>query len=98
MEMCNETMAEMISTDPGLCGLIFHPDSSGNPFSFCLNNAGLNGEAFAENCLFDVCALQDDPEDMKQAACGSLEALASQCKSLNIIADWRGAADCRRIT
>ena len=89
MKQCNETMEEDISTDNGLCGLIFHPDQPGNPFSTCIANPLLNGEAFAENCLFDVCALHGDPNDMKQAACGSLEALTTQCRSLGIIVDWR---------
>lgn len=90
-------MEEMISTDPGFCGLIFDPNLPNNPFKYCLNSPELDGEAFAENCLFDVCALQGDPDAMKQAACGSLEALATQCKRHSTLGDWRAVADCRKI-
>ena len=93
---CDEDLEERITTDNALCGLIFHPHEPGNPFMNCLANPLLNRPAFAENCLFDVCVLQDDSNDMKQAACGNLEALAAQCRTLGIVVDWRMAADCRQ--
>ncbi|ELU12006.1 hypothetical protein CAPTEDRAFT_205497 [Capitella teleta] len=95
LKECDEAMEQKISSDNGLCGLIFNPTQPNNPFANCLASPLLNGDAFAENCLFDVCALQDDVDAAKQAACGSLEALTAQCKSLGIIIDWREAAQCR---
>ncbi|ELU12005.1 hypothetical protein CAPTEDRAFT_225255 [Capitella teleta] len=94
LKECDEAMEQKISSDNGLCGLIFNPTQPNNPFANCLASPLLNGDAFAENCLFDVCALQDEVDAAKQAACGSLEALTAQCKSLGIIIDWREAAQC----
>jgi hypothetical protein len=95
MPECDADLADVIRNDDGLCGLIFHPDSAGNPFTTCLNHPNIDPDTFAENCLLDVCAVQDDPSDMKQAACGSLEALAARCRGEEVVVDWRDAAECR---
>ncbi|ELT91584.1 hypothetical protein CAPTEDRAFT_122944, partial [Capitella teleta] len=91
---CDIELKTKLSNDNHLCGLTFNADS--NPFKTCLAHPQMNAQAFADNCIFDLCALQSDGKAMREAACGTLSALAVQCKHLGLIIDWRDIADCRK--
>ncbi|ELU13584.1 hypothetical protein CAPTEDRAFT_37705, partial [Capitella teleta] len=91
---CEPDLKDAMSNDNGLCGLAVNRFETTNPFRTCLKHENINAEAFAENCLYDVCALQGDEDDVKEAACENLAALAMQCRSLGLVVNWRAAADC----
>ena len=78
-----------------LCGLVLDPDQPANPFSTCFTRPGIEVPIFGENCFFDVCANANDGDAMKEAACGTLAALAAECANAGVLVDWRGAANCR---
>ena len=92
---CDATLKAKISSDNGFCGLLVDASDMANPFRTCLANSQINAAAFTDNCIFDICALQDDDSAKNEAACGTLAALAMQCKNLGILVDWREASECR---
>ena len=76
------------------CGLITRDRSS--PFSSCLAQyPGLL--THADDCAFDVCANKNNTDDAKEAACGSLKALADACAHKGFEVNWRSKAKCRKI-
>ncbi|ELT87035.1 hypothetical protein CAPTEDRAFT_113759, partial [Capitella teleta] len=89
---CDTELKTELSKDNHLCGLSLITNT--NPFKTCLAHPQMNAQAFADNCIFDVCVWRGNEKVMKEAACGTLSALALQCKNLGLTIDWRDMADC----
>ena len=90
---CSPDLEELLA-DNEYCGLLIHPDQPDNPFSSCFLRPGIDVPNWEENCRYDVCANQEDPDVIKQAACGTLAALAAECLNAGVPVDWREVADC----
>ena len=79
----------------GYCGLI---TDVGNVFRQCIAKIPNMAAGHMENCVFDVCANQDNPDAAKEAACGSLEVFAIECLNAGFDVNWRDTAGCRKYT
>ena len=75
-----------------LCGHVTNPETS--VFKSCFDHGGVEPDLFAESCVYDVCYNAPDEEAMKEAACGTLQALAAECANRGFPVDWRQAANC----
>ena len=89
---CVEPMKTDVLTNQ-YCGLI--TDTSG-VFKACIAANPTAAAGYMENCRYDVCANQDNADNAKAAACGSLEAFATQCLDKGFVSDWRLVAGCRK--
>ena len=67
-------------------------------FKACIASNPILANGHLENCRYDVCANQDNPTNAKAAACGSLEAFATNCLNKGFPSDWRTIAGCRKCT
>ena len=91
---CNSTLEALANTDH-YCGLTFGTSRT-SPFRYCLQHPDIVGANFAVNCVYDLCALGGDGGAMKEAACGTMQALAAECATSGIVVSWREAAHCRK--
>lgn len=82
----------LLMESPEYCGLLRHRD--GSPFDECMEEEEIMAGNYGEMCAFDVCAMEDDEDAMKFTACSFLAAVASHCRLLGYVIDWRSRANC----
>ena len=76
------------------CGLI---NSTTGPFTTCTADPEVSADRHKSNCIYDVCANQNDPELAQEASCNSLSALATECANFGHTGIlWREEANCRK--
>ncbi|CAJ0935204.1 unnamed protein product [Ranitomeya imitator] len=81
---CTPEDDELYRSD-AFCGLLISKDG---PFHICNSVIGPGG--FMESCLFDMCALNGDPETL----CSLLAAYADACQKDGISISWRNSTFC----
>ncbi|XP_077146435.1 IgGFc-binding protein-like isoform X6 [Ranitomeya variabilis] len=81
---CTTEDDELYRSD-AFCGLLISKDG---PFHICNSVIGPGG--FMESCLFDMCALNGDPETL----CSLLAAYADACQKEGISISWRNSTFC----
>jgi alpha-tectorin len=91
---CSAAQKAKIRSDD-FCGVI---TDYNNPFYWCQSNLTyLDLEAFQDRCEVEVCDVQGRNREMKQAACGTLSALAQICAEHGFLVDWRTPTRCRKL-
>ena len=81
------------------CGM-FKDMNPSNPFFDCLTmlaDKGMDDAVkMATSCEYDVCQLQDNADQVTEAACSALSNLNQVCEIYNKYPDWRASAACRK--
>ena len=79
---------------------MFTDMSPTNPFFDCLimlDDKGMDDAGdMATACEYDVCILQDNADQVTEAACSALSNLNQVCEMYNKYPDWRETAGCRK--
>ena len=90
---CTDIADDILGED--LCGHLFNIDTS--PFKTCFERGKVDPTVFGIACTFDVCYNRDDEDAMKQAACGTFQALAAECANRGIVVYWREEMNCGQL-
>ena len=85
--ICNEGQLDIVMSAEN-CGILNLEDS---PFATCLGNPLMSVSNYLESCTFDACV---NMANIREAVCGTLEALAVVCNNFGGVGDWRTVADC----
>ncbi|KAI0218724.1 hypothetical protein LSAT2_029593 [Lamellibrachia satsuma] len=88
---CVEPMKSLVNTS-AYCGLLL---GTNNVFEACIAGEPALAVSYFGICQYDVCANQGNLEVAKKAACGSLNAFASECLARGYgSVHWRPIANC----
>ncbi|KAM4694334.1 IgGFc-binding protein-like [Discoglossus pictus] len=84
---CSPEKEDLYKSD-GFCGLLTSKDG---PFQMC--HSVVNPAGFFESCIFDLCALNGDPDIL----CSLLSAYADACQKEGVSIIWRNSSFCEPI-